>query len=220
MFHNIVVDNIDYTREMEEWCEVYVYNKYGIKQKCDINLPKKKYYRERKLEVRRDLAKYERKCKELQRLERLEQLQQLQRLQELQQLEQLERLGRLGRLEQLQQLQGLQGLNITNLSFENVKIETPIDETIIYIDPPYFNTGEYKEKVCHKTLLEYIKNSPYKVYISSYDMPFNEVASWEHRSTLSSTANNKVYEKLYCNKEENDPKCKQLDLFSEEVNNA
>jgi len=117
-------------------------------------------------------------------------------------LQQLQQLERLQQLEQLERLQQLQQLEITNLSYEDVEIKTPIESTIIYLDPPYFNTAKYQEIICHDTLYDWITNSPYKIYISSYDMPFEVVAELEHRSTLSATANNKVVEKLFCNQKE------------------
>ena len=74
--------------------------------------------------------------------------------------------------------------------------------TIIYLDPPYFNTAKYQKDICYEAFLNYVKNSPYKIYMSSYSLPFNLVKTFEHRSTLSSIANNKVKENLYCNREE------------------
>ena len=115
---------------------------------------------------------------------------------DLQQLEGLQQLERLERLEQLQQLE------ITNQSYEDVIINTPIDETIIYLDPPYNKTAKYQKEIDYDVLYEYIRNSPYKIYISSYDFPFNLVKSFRHRSILSASANNLVTENLYCNKED------------------
>ena len=46
----------------------------------------------------------------------------------------------LASLQQLEQLKQLERLKISNLSYEQVKIETPISETIIYCDPPYKGT--------------------------------------------------------------------------------
>ncbi len=112
---------------------------------------------------------------------------------ELQQLERLEQLEQLERLEQLEQLQ------ITNLSYLDVKINTPINETIIYLDPPYQNTEKYEKDICHDELYEYIKNSPYKIYMSSYESNLECVLEIEHTSSLSATANNKVAEKLFTN---------------------
>ena len=106
------------------------------------------------------------------------------------------------RLQQLQQLQQLERLEISNLSYENVIIDTPIDETIIYLDPPYKAKAKYRHDINFEALYKYIKDSPYKIYISSYEMPFYEVARYNHRSSLSATKNNKVIEKLFCNHEE------------------
>jgi len=122
---------------------------------------------------------------------------------ELQQLEGLER------LQQLQQLERLERLEIQNKSYEDVIIETPIDETIIYLDPPYINKGEYQKKLNHDELYEWIKKNKYKIYLSSYESDLYECRSYEHRCTLSATAHNKVEEKLYCNRD-NDEKEKFL----------
>ena len=121
-------------------------------------------------------------------------------------------LQQLERLEQLQKLEQLQQLEISNKSFENVKITTPIEETIIYLDPPYKNTAGYQCEVDFDFLYEFIEKSPYKIYISEYDLPFTEVASFDHRSILSSNGFSKTTEKLYCNK--------QVDKNKKEVENT
>jgi len=105
-------------------------------------------------------------------------------------------------LQRLQQLQQLQRLEISNLSYDEVEINTPIDETIIYLDPPYANTAKYQKDIDHDKLKEYIHNSPYKIYLSSYENVYDMhlVEEYKHRSSLSATANNEVVEKLFCNK--------------------
>jgi site-specific DNA-adenine methylase len=121
----------------------------------------------------------------------MEQLERLQRLQRLQQLQQLE---------QLQQLQQLQQLVISNISYSDVEILTPPSETIIYLDPPYINKAKYSANISHESLYEYIDNSPYKIYLSSYEAPYLSVLEMSHRSTLSATNNSKkVIEKLFTN---------------------
>ena len=106
-------------------------------------------------------------------------------------------------LERLQQLEQLEQLEISNLSYEQVPITTPIDETIIYLDPPYKGTEKYQCDINHDDLLKYIKESPHKIYVSGYEMEgLHEVFKTEHRSILSSTANNKVIEKMFCNRKE------------------
>lgn len=106
-------------------------------------------------------------------------------------------------LESLQNLQQLQNLQISSLSYEQVKIETPISETIIYCDPPYKGTAKYNKDINHDKFLEWVKNSPYKIYVSSYDFDLPCVFELSHRSSLSATNNSKkVVEKLFCNQEE------------------
>jgi len=49
-----------------------------------------------------------------------------------------------------------------------------------------------------------MRNSPYKVYLSSYESPFGEVASWKAISkfiSLKKEDRNSI-EKLFCNREE------------------
>lgn len=130
-------------------------------------------------------------------------------LQHLQQLQHLERLQHLKRLEHLEHLERLE---ISNLSYENVKIDTPVNETVIYCDPPYKDTGKYQKDIDHDIFLEYVKQSPYKIYVSSYDFDLPCVFSMKHRSTLPPNNNSKkVLENLYCNKFESPVKL--LTLF-------
>ena len=120
-----------------------------------------------------------------------------------QQLQQLEQLARLQQLLNIQSLKNIQSLEITNLSYEQVKIETPINETIIYCDPPYKGTRKYQKDIDHYKFLEWVKNSPYKIYVSSYEFDLPCVFELSHRSSLSATNNSKkVVEKLFCNKVE------------------
>ena len=117
-------------------------------------------------------------------------------------LQQLERLQQLEQLQQLQRLQQLQQLEISNKSYLDVVISTPVSETIIYLDPPYKNTSKYQEGgFCHNKLLEYIRSSKYKIYVSSYEFNLPLIASFKHTSSLCASANNKTTENLYCNKE-------------------
>jgi len=112
-------------------------------------------------------------------------------LQQLQQLEQLQR---------LQQLQQLPAFTITNLDFREVKIETPIDETIVYLDPPYRGTATYIEKCFFENIDNYFRNSPYSCFMSEYDAPFQSVFEINKKCTLSPTNNSLVKkEKLFYN---------------------
>ena len=109
--------------------------------------------------------------------------------QQLQQVQQLEKIGRLTTTSKL---------SLTCKSYNEVDILTPTEETIIYLDPPYKNTGKYQKTIDYDNLLKWIKKSKYKVYVSSYEFDDLEcVAEFEHRATMSATANNKVSEKLF-----------------------
>ena len=156
---------------------------------------------ERRLSFRRIVAANKGRF-DLQHLEQLQRLQQLQRLEHLQRLKQSEQLEHLEQLQRLQRLEQLQQLEILNQSAFDVVVDTPVAETIIYLDPPYKGTAKYQEDVCHDELKRYIDNSPYTVYLSSYDFDLPVVKQMKHRSTLSSTANNATVEKLFCNKTE------------------
>lgn len=119
----------------------------------------------------------------------------------LQHLERLNLIEHLQRLQHLQALQALQALQITNLSYEQVPI---LPNSIIYCDIPYKGTGEYqKGNFDHNQFYEWARSNPNPVFVSEYNMPddFETVASFHHKSTLSSTNNNKtVIENLYWNK--------------------
>lgn len=91
-------------------------------------------------------------------------------------------------------------LQISNTSYENVLIN-PNGNPIIYCDIPYKGTGEYKEgSFDHEAFYKWFENVPYPAYLSEYDAPFEVVASFAHRSSLSATNNKKkTIEKLYWN---------------------
>ena len=107
---------------------------------------------------------------------------------DMEQLERLERLGQLGQLEQLA---------ISNVSYDAVKILTPPSETVIYLDPPYLATEQYQNKICHNALYEYINSSPYKIYMSSYDAPYETVMEITYRTKFCPTSSKSTIEKLY-----------------------
>ena len=186
-FHELVVDGIDHTQSMSSYCMEYVKEKYGIECDLTLNIPSEIHIKQRRLNIRKQLTDFESRCKNTKPLKQLQHLQQLERLQLLERLE---------HLEQLQQL------DIRNQSAFDVVIDTPTDETIIYLDPPYKGTGKYQEDVCHDELKRYIDNSPYTIYLSSYDFDLPVVKQMKHNSTLSPTKNNAVVEKLFCNKTE------------------
>ena len=113
-------------------------------------------------------------------------------------MQHLENINRLEHLERLQHLESLQHLEILNLGYDAVITESGI----VYCDPPYQDTAEYKEGLNHADFWEWVKNHRLPVFVSEYSAPvdFAIVAEFEHRSTLSSTNNAKVtIEKLFWN---------------------
>ena len=62
----------------------------------------------------------------------------------------------------------LEKLRISNMSYEDVTITPPQDETIIYLDPPYEGTKKYEHDICHQDLLAWIRRQKCVVYVSSY----------------------------------------------------
>lgn len=128
----------------------------------------------------------------LQSLERLQSLEGLQRLQRLQSLESLERLERLQSLERLERLEQF------STDYQNVNI---YKDSVIYCDIPYEEKDGYNGiDFDFERFYSWCEKQTEPVFISSYKMPedrFICIATFEHRSTLSATANNKVLEKVF-----------------------
>ena len=125
----------------------------------------------------------------------------LERLERLQQLEQLERLQQLQRLEQLEQLPNIPDIQFLNLDYKDVVINTPCEQTIIYLDPPYRNTAKYKVDTFYEEIDEYFAKSPYMCFMSEYNAPFEEVMQIDKIALLKSTTEQRAIkqEKLYIN---------------------
>lgn len=114
----------------------------------------------------------------------------------------VEYLARIQHLERLQSLKPLPNLQITNLSYEQVTITGK--NPVLYLDPPYQDTGSYQNNINHEELYRWVMSSPHKIYISSYKFfDLKPVLSIKHRSTLSDKGKKTVTENLYCNKPEN-----------------
>jgi 16S rRNA G966 N2-methylase RsmD len=154
------------------------------------------------------------KFESLQRLKNLEHLQRIEKLEQFKQIQHIEHLGRIEHLEHFQHLQQLQHLGqiehlenlrqtkqftLLNHSYNEVKITTPIDETIIYLDPPYKDTGKYQHDINHDELMAYIKNSKYPIYTSGYKMNLPSVWNVEKRVLLNKVKAKVSNENLYIN---------------------
>jgi len=170
-YHDIVVNNLDRTDVLSSLVG------------APITMPTAEGYRERRLELTRQIAKHTRRKQYI----------------FLQHLERLEPLKRLESLERLQHLESLQHhpLTICNKSYEEVVIDTPVNETIVYIDPPYKGVKKYQHGIDHDKLWDYVRNSPYPVYISSYEAPFSLVSEYDHLTGMNSGTKRRT-ERLLC----------------------
>lgn len=82
-------------------------------------------------------------------------------------LQSLERLERLQQLESLQKLERLQSLELTNLNYKDVQIE---EDSVIYCDPPYVNTNDYRINFNRDEFYDWCRNQK-NCFISEYTMP-------------------------------------------------
>lgn len=103
------------------------------------------------------------------------------------------------------------------LDYEEVAIP---EDSVIYCDIPYEGTDEYnkKEGFDYERFYQWCERQTQPVFISSYQMPeyrFDCIEEFTHRSTLSSTANNLVTERIYVPKHqaERGNRIVQLTLF-------
>ncbi len=113
----------------------------------------------------------------------------------------LERLQQLQNLERLEQLEPI--FTTSNLSYKEVKINTPIEETIIYLDPPYRNTEKYIEgkDFNYKELDEWFINNKYTCFMSEYNAPHKVIFEIEKIKLFNASLEERsvAIEKLYCN---------------------
>lgn len=92
----------------------------------------------------------------------------------------------LEQLQQLQRLEQLQQLELYSEDYRKVKIPKT---AIIYCDPPYKGTAEYKEGAfSHTEFWEWVRkiSKTNKIYISEYSAPsdFKSLLSYSQKSTL------------------------------------
>lgn len=87
----------------------------------------------------------------------------------MQNISQTARLASLERLQRLKDIDG-KGMNyeITNLSYENVKIE---HDSVVYADIPYKDVGTYLHKFDYERFYEWASYLKVPVFISEYSMP-------------------------------------------------
>ena len=185
LFHEVVVDGIDSLKEMGCFIQKHVYDKTGLNKKISLTMPAETEYNRRKLNIGRQINAYQKKVGGID----------ICILKQLEHINNIENLRKIAYSEEVD----VRRLDILNTDYLDVMINTPVNETIIYLDPPYENTFQYEKDVSHNELWDYIKQLPYKVYVSGYDSPLNEVESYNHYSQISHRGKNHVEEKLFCN---------------------
>lgn len=116
--------------------------------------------------------------KGLEGIENLQQVEQLERLQQVEQLENFKILHQTDHLERLQNLEKIEKIERLNLTYDAVPIQSKPSDTIIYLDPPYINTSDYKPQsgggFNHNAFYQWCIDKAkqgYNVFISEYAMP-------------------------------------------------
>lgn len=120
-------------------------------------------------------------------------------------LESAGRLQSLNALRRLESLRRLERWETSNLSFADVYIRTDPAETIIYLDPPYRGCTGYKTRSSVSSSFtalvdKYMADSPYTVFMSEYDAPFQCVGEYKRRALMGGTQTNQnKKERLFWN---------------------
>ncbi len=102
----------------------------------------------------------------------------------------------------IQHLERLEHLEILNLNYKNLKIETPLDETVIYCDPPYRWTWTYKVQEWafdYKALDKRFRELPCPAYMSEENPHPIALNMTKNRTMSGFGAWSNVFEVLYTN---------------------
>ena len=102
-------------------------------------------------------------------------------------------------LERLNEYNSGNDIILTNQSYSDVKIEP---DSVIYCDPPYFGTEQYRSQFSTEKFYKWLKESKSLIYVSEYQMPpdFTEVLAVQKQCRLNDKVPKKTVEKLYCNR--------------------
>ena len=81
----------------------------------------------------------------------------------------------------MKQVPKLKGIKFTNYSFTDLEIPK---NSIIYCDPPYKGTEQYKDKFNHSLFWDWVRTQSkqgHKVFISEYNAPTDFICIWEKK---------------------------------------
>lgn len=112
----------------------------------------------------------------------------------------LERIQALERIQDSKKIIDYSKLVISNASYIDVPLLAPAEETLLFLDPPYFGTDTYTEKFDQKKFIGFLGGLKLPFLLCEYrPLPgLTKVHEIKTRSTLSSTNNSKVcYERLF-----------------------
>jgi len=99
----------------------------------------------------------------------------------------------------LKQIENLKGVIFTNLDYWEIPIEP---NSIIYCDPPYEGTTQYKDGFNHNRFWQWCRSMSkqgHKVYVSEYNAPndFVLLKTIEHKTILDKNSQYQRIEKLF-----------------------
>lgn len=93
-------------------------------------------------------------------------------------------------------------LILTNKSYSDVQIEP---DSVIYCDPPYLETGQYKVEFDHNEFYEWLRHSKNRVFISEYQMPDDFFEVYSEGKIGKFKGSKKTIEKLFSNRPAENP---------------
>lgn len=135
---------------------------------------------------------------------RFDYMQNFSREQRLKKEEVLVHLQHLENLERITHLERIQNITFSNLSYKDIIINTPPEETIVYLDIPYRNTEKYVagKDFNYEELDNWFKNHNYTCFLSEYNAPHKcifEIKKAKLLNNTNLTERQYAIEKLYWN---------------------
>mgnify|MGYP003334811400 FL=1 len=115
--------------------------------------------------------------KQRQNIFEIENIGEVEKLQQCEHITIMENLIRMQKNQQLEQLEHIPSLTFSSLSYNEVKITTPPNETIVYCDIPYRRTGKYLEgkDFDYEAFYKWFENNEYSCFLSEYNAPFSPI---------------------------------------------
>jgi DNA adenine methylase len=104
----------------------------------------------------------------------------------------------------LKQVPKLEGVYFINRKYQEFNL-AKLKNCVIYCDPPYMNSTQYKDEFCHTEFWEWVRivSKTNKVYVSEYNAPDDFICIWQKEltTTLDKSSRKVDIEKLFVFKE-------------------